>query len=201
MKEILILPSIVSGLTTAILWALLLWLVNTGRNLIVEKKLRKALSRIGTHYGDEGFGVIIKNETNIPILIRDVTLLTEKSEEGIGLQYHEPIADFLIAEKRTKKPQQFNTKTRSKRLNAVLTPHGFVELPPYTGGVWQLDPGFYFENPELKPVSCRATVEYKTFLKNPKLIIVQSNEGNIQLLRDQYFKFLDYIREKIEVNP
>jgi hypothetical protein len=42
----------------------------------------------------------------------------------------------------------------------------------------------------------RSMIEYKTFLDNSKLIIVRSNEGSAGLIKDQYPKFLEYIRKK-----
>ena len=191
--------SIVSGLTSAVLWAVLLWIVNLGRNEWIERQLRTSMCRIGTQSGDEGFGVTLKNETRIPVLVRDATFLTKDPEQGIGLLYTQPTSEYLIVEKRTRKPMTFNTKTRGRTLKGEITPHGFVELPPYTGGVWKLDPAFYFENPDLVPISARATIEYKTFLGNPKLIIVHSNNASSGLIKDQYVKFLEYIRKKREL--
>lgn len=191
--------SILSGVTTAVVWAVLLWVANLVRNIRVERTLRSSLSRIGTSYGDEGFGATVKNETRISILVRDVTFLLDDPAKGIDLLYKCPTHEFLITEKRTKKPMTFNTQTRGREVKRETTPHGFVELPPYTGGIWQLDPGFYFKNTELVPIGARATVEYKTFLGNPKLIVVRTTEASSKLIKDQYAKFLDYIRRKREV--
>ena len=181
------------------LWAALLWLVNLGRNKWIEKQLRSSLCRIGTQSGDEGFGITLKNETRIPILVRDATFLTNDPEQGIGLLYDRPTSELLFVEEKTRKTMTFRTKTRSRTLKGEMTLHGFVELPPYTGGVWELDPDFYFENPDLVPTAARATIEYKTFLGNPKLIIVRSNDGSAGLIRDQYTKFIEYIRKKREL--
>jgi len=190
----------VSGIATAAVWAGAIWAINAVRNALVERDLRKALSRIGSSYEDEGFGVTLKNETEYPIIVRDVTLLTNQPEHGLGLVFVEPLADFLIQEKKTKKPMTFNTQTIGRRIEPVFTSHGFVEIPPLTGGKWQLPTGFYLQNPNCKPTACRATIEYKTLLGSPKLIIVTSNDGNARLLADQYEKFLEYIRKKIEAN-
>lgn len=191
--------SVVSGLTTATVWAVVLWLVNMVRNKWVERQLRKSLCRIGTQYGDEGFGATLKNETRIPILVRDVVFLTQDPEQGIGLLYDRPTYDFKIVEKKTREPMTFKTKTRSRDLTRETTAHGFVTLPPETGGIWTLDPGFYFENPELIPTGARATVEFKTFLGNPKIIIVASNEGSAELIQKTYGQFVQYIGEKREL--
>lgn len=193
------LSSIISGVTTAAIWVVILWLVNVARNKWIERQLRSSLCRIGFHSGDEGFGITLKNETRIPILVRDATFLTEDPEQGIDLLYNRPTHEFLFVEKKTRKPMTFKTKTSVRELRRETTPHDFVELPPYTGGVWKLDPAFYFENPDLIPIAARATIEYKTFLGNPKLIIVQSNDGSAGLIKDQYPKFIEYIRKKREL--
>jgi len=194
-----VVSGVVGGVASAAVWAVLLWAGNFTRNRLVERKLRKAFARIGSAYGDEGFGVTLKNETEVLVIVRDVTLLTPMQDRGIGLQFTEPTAEFLIQEKKTRKPMKFHIQTRGRRIQPALTAHGFVELPPYTGGTWRLDPGFYLENPDLRPISCRATIEYKTLLGSPKLIIIQSNKGNAKLLQDQYPKFLEYIRKKIKI--
>jgi hypothetical protein len=188
--------SIVSGLTSAVLWAAILWIVNLGRNRWIERQLRSSLSRIGTQSGDEGFGITLKNQTRVPILVRDATFLTNDPEQGIGLVYAGPTSEYLIVERKTRKPMTFKTKTRVRALKGESTPYGFVELPPYTGGIWRLDPSFYLENPDLVPTAARATIEYRTFLGNPKLIIVRSNVPSAGLVRDQYRTFLEYIRKK-----
>ncbi|MDD4871334.1 MAG: hypothetical protein PHR77_12310 [Kiritimatiellae bacterium] len=186
--------SVVSGLVTAIVWAMLIWLINLGRNLIVTHSLHKNMSRIGVSYGNDGFGVSLKNETKIPILIRDVTLLTNKSEEGIALPYVEPTHEFMLTEKRTRQFQSFKFRTiGSPDMKKETTAHGFVELPPYTGGIWKIEPRFFLNNMDIRPISARATVEYKTFLGNPKLIIVRSDEGSSQLIKDMFADFLKYI--------
>lgn len=194
-----VVSGIVSGIATAVVWVAIIWVINATRNKIVERGLRKTLSRIGSSYGDEGFGVTLKNELPYPIIVRDVTLLTGKPDYGFGLHFIEPLADFLIQEKKTKKPMTFNTQIVGRKIQPVFTSHGFVELPPYTGGTWQLPTGFYVDNPDSKPASCRATIEYKTLLGSPKLIIVKSDEGNAKLLRDQFEEFLQYINKKIKV--
>jgi len=191
--------SILSGLTTALVWAVLLWLLNWCRNFRVERALRSSLCRIGTSYGDIGFGISLKNETHIPIIVRDATLLTKDSEQGIDLRYNQPTHDFLFIEKKNKKPMTFKTRTMGQNLQPETTAHGFVELPPYTGGIWKLDVEFFLNNPDLVPTSARATVEYKTFLGNPKLIIVRSNDQSAGLVRSDYGKFLKYIEEKQKV--
>ena len=189
--------SILSGLTTALVWAMLLWLINLFRNLHIEHVLRSSLCRIGVTYGDEGFGATVKNETRIPIIVRDVIFLLKDPEQGIDLIYKCPTRELLITEKRTKKPMKFNTTTRKRELRGEATAQGFVELPPYTGSVWQLDTGFYFENLTLVPTGARATVEYKTFLGNPKLIVVRSREDSSKLIQDQYAKFIEYINKGV----
>ena len=191
--------SILSGLTTALVWAVLLWLINLFRNLHIEHVLRSSLCRIGVTFGDEGFGATVKNETRIPIIVRDVTFLLKDPEQGIDLIYKYPTHEFLITEKRTKKPMRFNTKTRKRELRGETTAQGFAELPPYTGSIWQLDTGFYFDNLDLVPTGARATVEYKTFLGNPKMIVVRSREDSSKLIQDQYAKFIEYIKKKKSV--
>ncbi len=191
--------SVVSGLTTAAVWAVVLWLVNLGRNKWVERQLRGSLCRIGTQYGDEGFGATLKNETRISILVRDVVFLTEDPEQGIGLLYDRPTYDFMIVEKKTRKPMTFKTKTRTRDLKRETTAHGFVMLPPETGGIWTLDPRFYFENADLVLTGARATVEFKTFFGNPKITIVESNEGSSGLIQKTYGQFLEYIGKKREL--
>ena len=191
--------SILSGLTTAVVWAVLLWFINIFRNLHIEHTLRSSLCRIGVSYGDEGFGATVKNETRVPIIVRDVTFLLKDPEQGIDLIYKYPTHEFLITEKRTKKPLQFNTTTRKRELRRKTTAQGFAELPPYTGSVWQLDTGFYFENLDLIPIGARATIEYKTFLGNPKLFVVRSREDCSKLIQEQYAKFIEYIRKKKSV--
>lgn len=196
-----LLEAVVYGVTTAVVWAGILWLVNLLRNHRVESQLRKSLARIGVSAGADGFGVIIKNESDYEITVRDVTLLTNDPEKGISLNYVGEIIDYTFQEKPFRDPRKM-TLLRRVPIEQPKPPQlGLVTLGPKTGGTWQAPNALFAENTDVTPTKCHAAIMYKTIFGTPKILVVESEKGNANLLRDQYGKHIEQLKKRGRTTP
>jgi hypothetical protein len=68
-----VVEGIIAGTATAFTWAALLFLSNLIRNLILERQLRKGFSNIGYSFGENSFGIFLRNKTNVPVKVWGVS--------------------------------------------------------------------------------------------------------------------------------
>lgn len=68
-----VVEGIITGTATAFTWLVLLSLTNLIRNLILERQLRKGFSNIGYSFGENSFGIILRNTTNVPVKVWGVS--------------------------------------------------------------------------------------------------------------------------------
>lgn len=68
-----VVEGIVTGTATALTWVALLALTNFSRNLMLERRLRKGFSSIGYSFGDNSFGIIFHNTTNVSVKVWGVS--------------------------------------------------------------------------------------------------------------------------------
>lgn len=191
-----LLEAVAHGVTTAVVWAGAVWLVNFLRNRRIEGQLRKSLARMGASSGIEGFGVTIKNESEYEITVRDVTLLTDDPEKGISLNYIGEIVDYTFQEKPFKDRRQM-TFVRCMPIQPPAAPQiGLVTLGPKTGGTWAAPNALFMENLDLRPVKCHAAIMYRTLFGTPKILVVESEEGNAKLLQDQYQNHVSQLKKR-----
>lgn len=156
---------------------------------------------MGASAGIGGFGVTIKNESDYEITVRDVTLLTNDPEKGISLNYVGEIIDYTFQEKPFRDPRKM-TLVRRVPIQASQPPElGLVSLGPKTGGTWQAPDALFMENLDLTPTKCHAAIMYRTLFGTPKILVVESNEGNAKLLREQYEKHIEQLKQRGRTTP
>jgi hypothetical protein len=187
-----IIIAVISGLTTTISAALLLWIFNLVRNQWLKNKIKKVICKNSHLCGlMESFatkkmkyaGVVIKNTSAVFLTIRAVW--AEAGKEGnyslfpmtyIGPYFQKDINPFSYA------PEQKNM-------------YGFIELSPFTNGQWILS--------EEELINCQDTtinrlqvyVEFQTFFKNPKVISVIIKKPEVL---DYLNKMLAEVSEKTD---
>jgi hypothetical protein len=129
---------VISGVTTALVWAIIAFGYNLARNFWLRRSLTKSFSLQGrgrTHYG---FTVPVTNRTWIPVVVRQVKLYEKYPTSSVELLYHqaggqvidEPIGKIgdksvTKAWKNLKPPDKMSQDER-----------GFVELPAKTDASW-----------------------------------------------------------------
>ena len=193
-----VLQSVVEGTTTALVWAGLLWIINRILNFRTERKLRKTLSRIGTSCGPEGFGVNIKNDTDLEVVIRDVTLFTTVEGKGFGLPFIDKSTEFTFQEKPFKDPRQFEIVMHSPLPKPIVLTTDPVVLPPHTGGRWMADNRLFMEHPAMIPTKCHVGLVYKNLFGRPKILVVESNPKNADFMREQFQKHVENVKKGVK---
>jgi len=193
-----ILKAIISGITVALVWAGLVWAFTASRNKRLEKALRNTIARCGTHSGDEGFGVTVKNATDHAVVIRDVYLLTNKPS-ALRLNYQMPIEECeneTDASYRMEMEILYSPETLPLAINS----QGFVQLPPHSGGVWFINNQFLSRHFDLDLdfTQSRIVVEYPTLFGDPKVIVIFSNDANSKLLQTVWKEQKSQIQRKMK---
>lgn len=69
MKWTSVVEGVITGTATAFTWVALLALTNFFRNLLLEHQLRKGFSNIGYSFGENSFGIILHNITNVSVKV------------------------------------------------------------------------------------------------------------------------------------
>jgi hypothetical protein len=64
-----VVEGIITGTATAITWVVLLALANLSRNLLLERRLRKAFESVGYAFGENSFGIILHNTTEVSVKV------------------------------------------------------------------------------------------------------------------------------------
>lgn len=155
---------IVAGTVTAVVWVGLVWLIARVRDKNLEGQVRKSLSEWGVSVRKEHVGVIVHNDTHVPIVIREVKMRSLFGEPR-------PVS-FLILD-HAGPGEQFSLDIESTDADS----RNFVELPAFTSGVWGTPnrplPCF---GPAIRYTACRITAHYLTLFKTPRVITVEVSE-------------------------
>ncbi len=144
------------GISTSIVWALLVWSINFLRFKQIERQIQKAISPSSLSVvADGSVGMKIENATLHKLTIREVKLIGG-SNNSFNIQLG------------------FNPNHSDKGI--VADAHDWVELPPQTKGTWtfpfhqRLPGNFLSQIRPLKIIVVR--VEYNSLLGGVRLIDV-----------------------------
>lgn len=165
---------IVQGIITAVTWALLVWVFAKVRDTQLKGHVRESLSNIGgAVWADEKTrvkynGLVIHNDTHIPVTIRGVKVMFEPSSVGR--------VDSLTLNPMGPGESLYTSRTEADVRN-------FVELPAFTSGRWGTLAELGTHAPMFDPkivriVGCCITAHYLTLFKSPKVIEVEISDSH-----------------------
>jgi hypothetical protein len=185
------LDGVIQGVTSASALLLIGFGYTCAKDIIVRRRLRKALSYIGTERSCHGFGVSISNSTTFDIIVKDVTLF-DTNNLGMRLLFAHQELSFTASEKPFKDPRKYVF------YGAELPDAGqpawqlvAISLGSNTKGVW-LAPSILFEkHPEFRPVRCQFAVQYQNLLGKPQILVVDAkppNNTDVAIAFDEYLK-------------
>ena len=150
-----VVASVGLGITTSLIWAILVLGYNWRRNRQVEIGIRKSIQPRGMSFSIDGtVGMKIENSTLVPVVIRSVAL--KCGEHGNNT------VNFAMSEFSSPRGTEANGR-------------GWVELPPKTEATWSFP--FKPDNSgwadKFRPVKeILVTVEYTTLFGTTKIIEV-----------------------------
>lgn len=194
---------VVNGTTTAVVWAVFLWLAGWMRNYVAERRLRKTMERIGVIHragpnrGDRAFGVSIHNKTEYDIIVRSVTLLTKKPDESFALQFSDKEYEYMFQEKPFKDPRSMKHYSWTEIGPRSPLVNRSAELGPFTTGTWMAVAGVFTEHPDLVVTRCHIEIQYRSLLGNPKLLVVESNGQCSEHLEKAFMQMKEKLREEL----
>ena len=163
-----IVTAVVSGIATAVVWAILLGFWWWTRNRVLEKEIRASLSKVGlatwatqpslAQPATTYTGFLLHNETHVAVTIREVSFLLNGPQ----------VCRFTLL---PYGPGQ----TLSEQL-AEADRRGFVELRPWTEGRWgcSAEHGDYATQlvQGKEASACRIEAHYLTLFGKPRRITV-----------------------------
>lgn len=199
--------SVVGGITTALVWAALLWGYNWFRNFRLRRKLLKVFSKQSSGWGVDGFGFGLTNFTNIPVTVRDVRILHgERPRRAYKLNYIGPSHDVIEEHHpRRKRPKIFDPKVPDEEMIAwsVQRPpetdeRGFATLPPQTGGEWRMPIKGIRDDMHIDEI--RVVIEYTTLFGNRAVVPVFAKEKTLEFLNDMLER-AKKDKPKVQHNP
>ncbi len=184
--------SIITGVATTVSTAVLLFLINFARNFWLEHKIKRSIAQseptgIKTFKNGKPVyglaGLIISNKLKIPITIRSVVAETEE-KSGSVLWYSGPSIK-----------EDIYPSGHFSYESSCDNPYDFVTLPPFTNGRWGLDGDGYrhmHRTPQKLFCTLKVSVQYLTFLKNPKVI-------NIKITNKSAFRDINELVEETNI--
>lgn len=189
-----IVEAVVAGLTTALAWAVALWIFNFCRNMKLMKQLKKVFSRHSVGYGIDGFGFGLRNHTSIPVTVRDVRFYKDYPKYAFVLNYVGVTQDVIDEEKpKTKKSKTFDKNDPDQTVRAwpyKVTPpldeRGFVVLPPETGGDWRIPKNAI--SPDMRIDAVRVVIEYTTLLGKREIVPIMASKDTVKFLSESFEK-------------
>lgn len=177
-----IIESIVTGVSTAISWVLLVYIFNFVRNKILEFKLRKTFKANGTFGGSGYYGVLLTNRTKVDVKIREVILLLEHG--SFVLHYlGQKACEYKVKIKiDNKEKTTFNRSTEYDSPSIGPTPLEF-----YSSAKFGISQELLFEGLKIK--NGFVTLDYPQAFGSRKIIKVEFlNIDLIQLFFDEAIK-------------
>jgi hypothetical protein len=178
-----ILEAVVGGVAVAITWALLLFITNLIRNLVFERRLRRAFSIVGFSCSTNALGLVFRNDTDIPVKVWGAAF----SCSGGGYM---PLV--YCGEK---------VAHRRMRLSGFWRPRWlFLDFPPYLSdmkegavtldfdmsAIWEIDRARVgkWDTP---PEGAYCLLEYTTLLQTRKRIFVRVS--NVKAMQEFFGRF------------
>lgn len=156
-----LISGISSGLTTSVIWAALVFIINAIRNQSIENSIRASVSPSQmSFHADRSVGMPIENKTDYPITIRSVRLC--------GGNHFKHTVEFGMNQSQSPRGTE-----ECKR--------GWVVLPPKTKATWSFD----FRTAKrmgylqtAKPFTKIAvTAEYTTLFGTSRIIEIASSDS------------------------
>jgi len=200
-KELL--PEVINGTTTAVVWALFLWIANRMRNSLAERRLRKKMEWIGVIHqagpnrGDRAFGVSIHNKTEYDVTVRSVTLLTKKPDESFALQFSDKDYEYMFQEKPFKDPRSMTHHSWTEKRPRLPLVNTSAELGPFMTGKWMTAAGVFTEHPDLVVTRCHIEIQYRSLLGNPKILVIESNGPCSEHLGKAFMQLKEKLKEEL----
>jgi hypothetical protein len=175
----------ISGLVTALSWAVLAVGYNYIRNLWLEHKLKNAFKLQGRGYSVEGFTVSVNNRTSIPVIVRQVKLYESYPSSSVRLVYFQANSE-VIGERTLKNIGDKETeKVYLVPFHSQPTERSFIELPAHTGASW-IVPNKMMREIDWTFAACRVVIEYTTVFGNRKVIAVFATEDSVKYMTRDY---------------
>ena len=112
--------SVIAGIVTAIIIAVVVWWLTSVRNFRLERQLRKSFTVMGGAMDLEGCEITLENQTPVPVVVREVTAIPRGKHRTFSLAHG-----------------LFSGDDAGGR--------GFVTLQPYTWDAWILRSEVRFE--------------------------------------------------------
>ncbi|MEX2138588.1 MAG: hypothetical protein WD894_04965 [Pirellulales bacterium] len=164
-----VLSGTVAGLTTAGLWALLVFGYQWWFDNKTVKRLQRLLAPESFYVLASNVGLSIKNPTGQSIVVRSVIV-----QAGPQCTYRLKFSDS--------EPKD----------SAEVHPAGWATLPPYTRGIWQMPPVRPGVGPRFPdPTDVVVTVEYKSLFGETKLIEISPIDPRVKwMLLDGFKSFV-----------
>lgn len=189
-----IVEAVIAGLTTALAWAVALWVFNFCRNLKLRKQLKRVFSKHSVAYGIDGFGLGLRNHTSIPVIVRDVRFYKDYPNYAFVLNYIGATQE-VIDEKipKTKKVRVFDKNNPDQTVRAwpyKVTPpldeRGFVVLPPETGGDWRIPKNVISSDMRIDAV--RVVIEYTTLFGKREIVPIMASQDTVKFVSESFEK-------------
>ena len=190
---------IITGITIALVWAIIIAGYNFFRNLLLEKKLNTAFERQGLIQSREGFGIAIRNNTPVPVIIRAVRVYRNYPEHAIDFSFEGPAPYPPYKEKVGKNPKSRKVTyygPDKRQVEKMLDRHGFVELPSHTGGIWHIPSQAVLEELELQFETCQVIIDYPTVFGNRKIIAIMASPGMRDFINEEFEKYKEWIQKE-----
>lgn len=127
--------SVIAGIVTAVVWAGILYGANLIRHRAIRRSLKKVFENPGTSTDIDGFGITVRNTSNVPVTVRKVQLFERDPEKSLSLNYSGPTGDVIAPPADLK--ERHETSVRRKR-PFVEDERGFVKIEPQCGGIWSV---------------------------------------------------------------
>lgn len=180
-----ILDAVVGGIATAFAWAALIFLANLCRNLMFERSLRRAFSRVAFSCAPNALGLIFRNTTDIPVKVWGAAFSCSGGGY-IPLSY----SGVKVASRRV----------RLSGFGRNCPRWSFVEFPPFvspenegavtldfdTSATWEVDKALVakWNSP---PEGAYCLLEYTTLIQTRKRIAVRVS--NVKEMQEFFSRF------------
>jgi len=162
--------SIVSGVSAAISFAIIVWIFTSCKNLRLKQTIKSSIEGISFFESVDGIGMVLQNKTHVSVIIRSVQMILTATEEHQDLKKGERSGFFTL---NYNGPSEFGSKREFEKEGDS---RNFVEIPAYTSGRWIVPLRAFVNSPFLKISGfdgCEITLEYLTLNKNPKIVTVK----------------------------
>ncbi len=183
--------AVVSGIATAVTWAILLFIGNLLRNLLLERRLRRSFRRVGHSFGIDAFGLVFANHTKTSVKVWEVGMYLEK--DGVIVMNYSGVK---AAQRRVKLLFPGDKKQTTITLDCPSfrcePSEGAVVLDFDMTATWQISNSTVV-NLKDAPKSAFCILEYSTLIGGKKRITVE-----IERPKDLRTSFLKHRQDCIE---